>query len=223
MNLLKEIYKWFRGRTLEISQKIKEPVRDEKVAIADSEQQLMKFRQAAIDLLAHTDILRNNRDKIQVTINQLDQVAKQAAKEKNHHTLKLTVTRKLADELQIKTLDEVIKQNDILIEQFQNLFNVALAKIQRAKVNLVSLSARQEASKVRQLMGEAATSIHSDQSGLASLDNLEKSVEEAEAKAKATENFQPDANIEEQINHQAIVSAMDRYLNKGVICKKGEG
>jgi phage shock protein A len=214
VNLLKEIRKWYRGFTLEISKEIKEPVRDGKVAIADSEQQLMKFRQAAIDLLAQTDILRKNRDSIQVTVNQLDQVAKQAAKEKNHHTLELAVSRKLADELQIKTFDEVIEQNDILIEQFQNQFNVALAKLQRAKLNLVSLSARQEAAKVRQLVGEAAAPIQSDQPGLASLDNLEKSVEEAEAKARATENFQPDVNIEEQINRQAVVSEMDRYLNK---------
>lgn len=227
MGLIKSLILWIRGTSQEISEQIKEPVRDGKLAIEDAKKQLMKLRTKAVDFLATTDLLRKKHKYIEEEIKQMDEVAKFCAANGDEAALEVAVRRKMADEAQARILGETIKNNDILLEKLQNQFNIGLAKLQDAENNLLSLDARNEAAKVKQALSDASSALITTKGGLASLDNLEKSVEKAEATAKASESFQELTNIDASkniITDVIIKKEVEKYQNaiksKPDSCKK---
>lgn len=207
MGLLKTLSNMMRSKKNELNEALKNPVRDTAIAIQDSEAELEGFQTKIRDLMARNKVVEGERNSKQEAYDKYDRIAVAAVEAGSDDDATSALEAQAAIETELNALSSEFDQNNALIKRLRDQLNQGRAKIRKAKSQQVSLKARQEGAKIREGLANAASTMASD-SPLSALDDLEKAVNEAEARAEATEDL-----VGSEPENQAA-ALEDKYLSE---------
>jgi len=188
-SLLKSVGNWIRGKKDEAANKLKDPVRDGKFAIEDTEKQIAGFMQRVAALVAQNK--RSQRQVIEAKeeVTKWQNIAQQAIGAGNEADARSSLEKKAQAATRLTTLTSEVERNDKLITTLRQQLNNARARVAQAKSDYSRLSARMEGAKIRQDLANASSTFGTGDSPLAQLDDLSRSVEEKETEAEAMEEM----------------------------------
>jgi phage shock protein A len=193
MGLFKSIENALRKKADDLNTKLDNPVADGKFAIEDSKKEVEEFSLKVADLIAEEKGLERKRDAAQADVQKWADIAAKAAQSGNREDVTAAVQNKQQAEAQLATFTSEMAQDEQLISDLKAKLDKAREQIAQAEANLTRLSAREEGAKIREGLASSAGDFASDKSPLASLGNLEKSVEAEEDKAAALEQMSHDS------------------------------
>ncbi len=188
-NILQAVGNWFRAKNMEAAEAMSDPVRDGKLAIADSEKQITEFTSKIASLIAVTKNLERQLTDSRGDVAKYQSVAEAALKAGNENDARTAISLKQKAQQQTDTLQAQQTANDALVTKLRDQLNTARLKVANAKSNITQLQARSAAAKIRTDLARASTEFSSSQGGLAALDNLENSVNKQESEAEAYEEL----------------------------------
>lgn len=187
--LFKSFSNLIRGKSMEMSKKMADPVRDSKLAIQDSEKLIADFTSRIAKLVAQNRSLIKERNEAEAEVKKYQGFAEKAAETGNVDDARRSLELKAESTRQLERLNSEITRNDQLISNLRNQLSKARAKVASAKRNVVGLEARNEGAKIRTELAKASSDFNASDSPLASLDDLEKQVNEKESEAEAWEEL----------------------------------
>jgi phage shock protein A len=188
-NILQAVSNWFRAKNMEAAEAMSDPVRDGKLAIADSEQQITEFTSKIASLIAVTKNLERQLADSKSDVAKYQAVATAALQAGNETDARSAIALKQKAQQQTDTLQAQQTANSALVTKLRDQLNNARLKVANAKSNITQLQARSSAAKIRTDLARASTEFSSKQGGLAALDNLEQSVNKQESEADAYEEL----------------------------------
>lgn len=182
--------------------KKKEPTADEKVhaAIKEKESQVKSFERKIALLLIRRQELSSEVDLAKHDVKKWDKISKAAASIGNESNVREAVAKKLEADKKTETLEAELIKLGHTIDGAREQLRFAQDKIDFAKANHATLSARLESAKIRQ-------DLAGDQQGpLAALKELEDVTIENEAKAESNEDI---SAFQQDFMKNNVVSAED--------------
>lgn len=188
-SLFKAIGNFFRAKKNDLAQSIADPVRDGKIAIEDSQKQIQKFTEQIARLMAETKRLEKDHAAAIKEEDKYLSIARKAAEAGNEADARQALEMKKRAEERKNSFSSELEKNQTLCNQLRQQLNRARAKVADAKNNLTRLEARSNAAKLRKDFAKAASEFNDNKSGLAALDDLEKSVNADESEAEAIEEL----------------------------------
>jgi phage shock protein A len=188
-SLLKSIGNWIRGKKDEAANKLKDPVRDGKFAIEDTEKQIAGFTQRVATLVAQNKRSQRQVKEAEEEVAKWQNIAQRAIEAGNEDDARTALEKKAQVSQRLTTMKSEIERNEKLITTLRQQLNNARARVAQAKSDHVRLSARLEGAKIRQDLANASSTFGSGDSPLAQLDDLARSVEEKETEAEALEEL----------------------------------
>lgn len=188
-SLFKAISNVLRGAKDDLADKIADPVRDGKLAIADSEKQIGEFTTKIAKLVAENKRLIKQCDEAKEEVEKFSRIAQKAAKAGNEADVRSSLEMKTRSEERVTNLTAEIAKSEQLTNMLRDQLSKARAKVAQAKSNMTSLSARVEGAKIRTELAKASSEFNTGSSPLAALDDLEKSVQTQESEAEAWEEM----------------------------------
>ena len=183
------VYNWFRAKNQEAAEAIADPVRDGKLAISDSEQQIDQFTSKIAALIAVTKNLERQVTDSQSDVTKYGNVAAAALQAGNENDARDAISLKQKAQQQLDTISGQLASNNALVSKLRDQLNNARLKVAQARSNITQLTARSSAAKIRTDLAKASQEFSSNQGGLAALDNLESSVNKQESEAEAYEEL----------------------------------
>lgn len=188
-SLFKAISNVLRGAKDDVAKKMADPVRDGKLAIADSEKQVGEFTEKIAKLVAENKRLIKQRDEAKAEEDKFSNIAQKAAGAGNENDVRTSLEMKTRASERVISLTAQIEKSEQLTSMLRDQLSKARAKVAQAKSNMTSLSARVEGAKIRTELAKASSEFNAGSSPLAALDDLEKSVMEKESEAEAWEDM----------------------------------
>lgn len=188
-SLLKAISNVLRGAKDDLTAKMADPVRDGKLAIADSERQIGEFTTKIAQLVAENRRLIKQRDEASEEVAKFTRIAAKAAQSGNEADVRSALEMKNRAEQRVTNLNAEVEKSEKLTAMLRDQLSKARAKVAQAKSSMTSLSARVEGAKIRTDLAKASSEFNAGSSPLAALDDLEKSVQTQESEAEAWEEI----------------------------------
>lgn len=188
-NLFKALSNVVRGAKDELAKKIADPVRDGKLAIADSEKQIGEFTSKIASLMAENKRLIKQRDAAEEEAGKFGRIAQKAAQAGNEADVRASLEMKEQATQRFESLKVEIEKGEQLTTMLRDQLAKARAKVAQAKSNLTRMSARVEGAKIRTELAKASSEFNAGKSPLGALDDLEKAVDEQESEAEAWEEM----------------------------------
>lgn len=184
-----------------VDDKLKDPVRDTKVAIQDSKKEIASFESEIASLMASNKVSKGKLSGALQEVKKWQDISKKAAEAGAENDVRDAVTKRQSSEAEVKALQEQVTRNEMLIDQQKKLLTDQRGKVARAESNLSSLTARQKGAELRKGMTDAGTSFGKGR-GLNALDELESSVASAEAEAEALEEMSGEGAAAENLENK---------------------
>ena len=188
-SLFKAISNVVRGAKDDLAKKIADPVRDGKIAIADSEKQIADFTSKIAKLVAENKRLIKQRDEAAAEVEKFTRIAQKAAQAGNEADVRSALEMKTRADERVLSLTAEVEKSEQLTSMLRDQLGKARAKVAQAKSNMTRMSARVEGAKIRTELAKASSEFGGGKSPLGALDDLEKSVEEQESEAEAWEEM----------------------------------
>jgi phage shock protein A len=185
IKFLQGVINWLRGVDQDAAESIKDPVRDANFAIEDSQAEIGSFTSKVAELVAQSKMLERQITDAQAEVVKYTRIAELAAKAQNADDVTAAVTEKNNAAAKVATLQGELVQNQKLTEQLKAQIRAASEKISGAKSNVTRLSARLQGAKIRESLAEASGAFGESNNPLAKLDELQQTVDTAEARADA--------------------------------------
>lgn len=206
MGLFRSLANIFRKKVKEIDQAVKDPIADGEAAIEDSEKQVANFQEQIAKLLAKNKQTERNVSELEADVAKYEIIATNALKAGNEDAARQALEIQGQKEKVLATLKGEVQANEKLIEGLRAQLNTARSRIDQAKSNKFRLEARLEGAKIREGLAEASSSLSSNNSPFAALDDLEKVVDEVECRAEAKEELvgQEPANVAANLEEQFL-------------------
>lgn len=199
MGLMTTLKNMFRASVDDADEALKDPVRDAKYAIKDSEAEVSKFTAAVTKAMAANEIMKKERDNAIAEAKKYDAFALKADEMGNETDAEAACERAALASARADSLSVQIEKNEASIRSNRRQVDAIRAKIAKAKNDQARLSANLEAAKSRQALASASSTFNTASNNpLAALDNLEKAVTAAEAEASAVEELgtEPGGDLE---------------------------
>ena len=190
--LFASVKNFFRGKADQIAESMADPVRDGKLAIKDSEEQIQRFTTQIARVMAETKRLEKDKANAEKEIEKWMNIATNAATSGDADGARQALERKNSAEQKLTTFISEFDKSQLLVNKLRQDLNRAKAKVSKAKNNLSRLEARSSAASIRKEFAKAQSDFNSNSSGLSALDDLEKSVESDECEAEAYEDLVSD-------------------------------
>lgn len=188
-SILGAVHNWFRAKNQEAAEALSDPVRDGKLAITDSEQQITEFTSKIAGLIAQTKNFERQLADAKSTVGKYQNVAAAALQAGNENDARDAIALKQKAQQEVDTLQTQWNANNALVTKLRDQLNTARLKVANARSNITQLQARSAAAKIRTELAKATTDFSTNQGGLAALDNLEASVNKQETQAEAYEEL----------------------------------
>jgi len=188
-SLLRSVSNWIRGKRDDAANKLKDPIRDGKFAIEDTEKQIAGFTQRVAALVAQNKRAQRQANEAEEEAAKWKNIAQRAVEAGNEDDAHSALEKKALATQRLTTLRNEIERNDALIDTLRQQLTNARAKVAQARNDHSRLSARLEGAKVRRDLANASSLFGSGDSPLDQLDDLAKSVEEEETQAEALEEM----------------------------------
>ena len=205
-SLFKAISNVVRGAKDDLAKSMADPVRDGKLAIADSEKQVAEFTSKIAKLVAENKRLIKQRDEAAEEAEKFTRIAQKAAQAGNEADVRSALEMKTRAAQRVETLTTEIEKSEQLTSMLRDQLGKARAKVAQAKSNMTRMSARVEGAKIRTELAKASSEFNAGKSPLSALDDLEKSVEEQESEAEAWEEM---VGMEQQGSADDLASKYD--------------
>lgn len=201
--LWKALSNKIRGARDDAAESLKDPVREGKFAIEDSEKEVIQFQSSLSKHIAATNLLKKQLADTKTQSKKYDGFAKQAAKKiqggdsKATELLQQAVTKKNEADATCKRLQNEVTINEQSEKNLRKQLNDAKSKIARAKQNIHVRTAQLQGAEMRKKLAAGANALGAS-SGLGALDDLDRAVDEATAEADAIDslNASPDDELE---------------------------
>ncbi len=206
-DLMKSLSNMIRDKKDQLADMMSDPVKDGKYAIEDSEKEIAEFTTKIAKLIAETRQLGKQKETAEEDAAKYMAIARSAAKRGNEDDVRQAIVMKNKAQERKVTLEDEMKRNEDLTAKLRNQLNNARVKVADAKSNLARLSARMEGAKVRKDLAKASTTFNNDDSPLAALNDLQRTVDQSEAEAEAWEE------IAEQEDQNAGKNLEDKYMD----------
>src|SRR3954451_21510867 len=100
-NILKAVSNWFRAKNMEAAEAISDPVRDGKLAVADSERQIADFTSKIAGLIAQTKLFERQLSDSRGDVTKYQAVAAAALKAGNENDAREAITLRQKAEQQV--------------------------------------------------------------------------------------------------------------------------
>ena len=217
-SFLKALANTIRGKRDEAAQKLADPVRDGKFAIEDATKQIVEFRTVLTKLVAATKRLEREAEAAKVEIKKYDRLAKAAGADDNEAAVMQAVSKIEEWEAKKDAATAQFKKNLADETKLRKQLSAAETKVSTAKSNMSTLAARKQGADIRKQLADASSKFGGG-GGLSALDDLQSSVDEAEAEADAAEDLS--GGGEEDLlaaytggGSAASSARASRYLNK---------
>lgn len=188
-SIFKAISNVIRGAKDDLAGKMADPVRDGKLAIADSEKQIGEFTSKIALLVAENKRLIKQCEEAKEEVEKFGRIAQKAAQAGNEADVRSAVEMKSRADQRVVSLTAEIQKSEQLTAMLRDQLGKARAKVAQAKSNMTSMSARVEGAKIRTELAKASSEFNAGSSPLAALDDLEKSVMAKESEAEAWEEM----------------------------------
>jgi len=224
-SLFKAISNRIRGAKDDLAKSMADPVRDGKIAIADSEKQVGEFTSKIAQLVAENKRLIKQRDESAGEVEKFTSIAQKAAQAGNEEDVRSSLEMKSRADERAISLTAEIEKSEQLTKMLRDQLGKARAKVAQAKSNMTRMSARVEGAKIRTELAKASSEFNAGKSPMGALDDLEKAVEEQESEAEAweemvgTENEGSAADLASKYDTPA--SALDDEVAKLMAGSKG--
>lgn len=224
-SLFKALSNVIRGAKDDLTKKIADPVRDGKLAIADSEKQVGEFTSKIASLVAENKRLIKQRDGAAEEVEKFTRIAQKAAQAGNEADVRSSLEMKNRADERLVSLTAEIEKSEQLTTMLRDQLGKARAKVAQAKSNMTRMSARVEGAKIRTELAKASSEFNSGQNPLSALDDLEKAVDEQESEAEAweemvgTEDAGSAANLADK--YGSSTSSVDDEVAKMMAANKG--
>ena len=175
--------------------------RDAKYAIKDAAEEIASFESKIAQLNAQTKRMRRELATKQEKSEELLEIAKTFKANNNMNAAKSALGEKNNFDSVIADLTRQVSENDAIYKQLVDQRDVHQKKVNKAKSQLSTLAARNDAAKMRESLAKVSAG-HGASSALSALDELEKQVIESETEAEAYEDLAP-SNDYESLKEQA--------------------
>ena len=189
IRLFRAIINFFRGLFGEAAKAIEDPVRDGKLAIEDSKDQIADFRMKIASLIAESKKMERRLSVAKEAVTKWTGIAEMAAGKGDRDGAKSALEFKARASKDVATLSSEINRTNQTITNLKSQLDAAQNKITNAESNMTTLSARRDAAAIRKGLAEASAGLNSGDSPLAALDDLENQVNTSEAEAEALEEM----------------------------------
>ncbi|NQZ58330.1 MAG: PspA/IM30 family protein [Lentisphaeraceae bacterium] len=190
--LFSSMKNFFRGKADDLAKKMADPVRDGKLAIKDSEDQIQKFTTQIARVMAETKRLEKDSAAAEKDIAKWLNIAQNAAASGDEDGARQALERKNTSQQKLDTFKAEFEKSQQLVNRLRQDLNRAKAKVSKAKNNITRLEARSSAANIRKEFAKAQSDFNNNSSGLSALDDLEKAVESDECEAEAYEDLVSD-------------------------------
>lgn len=188
-SLFKAISNVMRGAKDDLAKSMADPVRDGKLAIADSEKQVGEFTSKIASLVAENKRLIKQRDEAAQDVEKYTRIAQKAAQAGNEADVRSSLEMKARADERVVSLTAEVEKSEQLTTMLRDQLGKARAKVAQAKSNMTRMSARVEGAKIRTELAKASSEFNAGKSPLGALDDLEKAVETQESEAEAWEEM----------------------------------
>lgn len=188
-SLFKAISNVVRGAKDDLAKTMADPVRDGKIAIADSEKQVGEFTSKIAQLVAENKRLIKQRDESIEESEKFGRIAQKAAQAGNEADVRSSLEMKTRADERVVALTAESEKSEQLTTMLRDQLGKARAKVAQAKSNMTRMSARVEGAKIRTELAKASSEFNAGKSPLGALDDLEKAVENQESEAEAWEEM----------------------------------
>lgn len=188
-SLFKAISNVMRGAKDDLAKTMADPVRDGKIAIADSEKQVGEFTSKIASLVAENKRLIKQRDAAVQDVEKYTRIAQLAAQAGNEADVRSSLEMKARADERVASLTVEVEKSEQLTTMLRDQLGKARAKVAQAKSNMTRMSARVEGAKIRTELAKASSEFNAGKSPLGALDDLEKAVETQESEAEAWEEM----------------------------------
>lgn len=188
-SLFKAISNVMRGAKDDLAKTMADPVRDGKIAIADSEKQVGEFTSKIASLVAENKRLIKQRDAAAQDVEKYTRIAQMAAQAGNEADVRSSLEMKARADERVASLTVEVEKSEQLTAMLRDQLGKARAKVAQAKSNMTRMSARVEGAKIRTELAKASSEFNAGKSPLGALDDLEKAVETQESEAEAWEEM----------------------------------
>lgn len=217
--LFSAIANTIRGKRDEAAQKLADPVRDGKFAIEDAKKQISEFRSVLTKLVASTKRLEREVAAAKEEAKKYDRMARAAGKDDNETAVMQAVTKIEEWEAKRDAAAGQLKKNLADEGRLRKQLSAAETKVSTAQSNMSTLAARKQGADIRKQLADASSQFGSGMGGLSALDDLQSSVDEAEAEADAAEDLSGGGDEDALAAYAAGGSASadaraSKYLNK---------
>lgn len=189
--LIKAIINFFRGLFGIVAEKLEDDVRDGKIAIEDSKEQISDFRIKIARLIAENKKMSRSLEAAKQNVTKWQSIADTAGSKQDWVGAEKALGLKNHATKEVTTLNsEIVKTNNI-ITNLKKQLETAKSRIGNAESNITRLEARNEAAEIRAGLAKASAGL--DFGGaLASIDKLGDRVDAKEAEAEALEEMSVD-------------------------------
>ena len=187
-SLLKSIANWWRGKKDSAAEALKDPVRDGKFAIEDSEERIREFQKKVAQFMAVGKQIDREITSKEKEVAKWDNIARKAASAGKPEDVAEAVQAKQRAEQVLSEKKAQQERNEAILQKLRDQLQSAMAKVAQAKSNYAQLVARHEGAKVRKELAEAASEFGGD-GALAELNDLQKAVDSEESEAEAFEEL----------------------------------
>jgi len=212
MKLKKSITNTIKGIGTKISTGLKNPVRDGRIAIEDSEKRIVKFVESTALFSAEIKRLEKLEQKMIDDVEKWNNASKKAAQTNNIDDARICLINKATASSHLKQFTVERTKNEKVLEKLKTQLNKAKIKIAKAKSNYSRLVAKLEGAELRKDLAKSCSSLITEGNCFQDLDALNGDVETAETEAETWEGLAeeectdllekyevPDTNIEQEL------------------------
>lgn len=217
MAFWKSLSNMFREKKAQAEKVLADPIRDGKFAIEDAEVQVRQYTTNLASLVAQTKLMSKQHEDAVIEKKKFERIAKEAGSKKNENDVRKAVEAIRKWTTTATELKTQIDKNESVRSGLQKQLDAARSKIACAKQNHQTLVVRQNGAQIRKSLAMASQTFADNQSGLASLDDLEKSVMTQEAEAEAFEEMAAptiDESLETRYGSDSSSSDTDEMVAK---------
>ena len=135
-SLFKAISNVVRGAKDDLAKKMADPVRDGKLAIADSEKQIAEFTSKIATLVAENKRLIKQRDEAAADVEKFSRIAQKAAQAGNEADVRSALEMKTRADERVASLTSEVEKSEQLTAMLRDQLGKARAKVAQAKSNM---------------------------------------------------------------------------------------
>jgi phage shock protein A len=224
--LLKKLRNMFRQQVDKVDKSLADTARDGKYAIEDANKEIAVFTEQISNIRKEILLMEKKLKAAESNVEKMSRIAEKAVDSGNDADASSALTQKNLSMKEVIEYKRQVEKSNAIYQQLLKDRKARQAKIDRAQMNMSTLSARQSAAKMRESAAKVRAGFEGSDA-LSALDELEESVEKDEASAEAfeeiagmdnssedlEEKYSIDTSVEDEL--AALKQARDASRNTG--------